>query len=71
MADWPLHRHLHMCQESVEERGLSPGPQIPQSGKLVRFAGLKILGAAAFYLGQKAAGGRSVAFGQMSPKLNR
>lgn len=48
-----------------------PGPQIPQSGKLVRFAGLKILGAAAFCLGQKAAGGRSVAFGQMSPKLNR
>lgn len=71
MADWPLYGHLHMCQESVEERGLSSGPQILQSGKLVGFAGLKILGAAAFCLGQKAAGGGRVVFGQTSPKLNR
>lgn len=60
-----------MCQESVEEQGLSPGPQRPQCGKLVGLAGLKSLGAAAFGLGQEASMGRSVAFGQMSPKLNR
>lgn len=71
MVNWLLHRFLHMCQESGEEQGLSPGPQRPQSGKLLGFPGTKSLGASAFGLGQEAAGGRSFAFGQMSPKLNR